>query len=132
MRLFDLLKLHDVELSILIVGNHRMRSLNRSFRGIDRTTDVLSFPQYGPEEISKVKKASGHIVLGDIVINPYRIERQALENNLPLKQEMRFILIHGLLHLLGYDHEKDEDSKLRMERLQRRLLNALEKMDHQS
>ncbi len=69
-------------------------------------------------------------MLGDIVINPCKIKRQARLHKVPLKRELRLILIHGVLHLLGYDHERDEKSRAEMERLQERLLDALEKLDH--
>jgi len=104
-----------------------MRSLNRRFRSIDRTTDVLSFPQIDGRPPSY--KALP-LLLGDIVINPHQTKRQAIENNVPFKRELRHVLIHGLLHLLGYDHERSNTEKIKMERLEKRLLNALEKLDH--
>jgi probable rRNA maturation factor len=126
-RLLSLLKIPHAELSILIVGDSKMRSLNRRFRGIDRTTDVLSFPQIDRRPASY---KAVPLLLGDIVINPHQIKRQAIENNVPFKRELRHILIHGLLHLLGYDHERSDPERVKMERREEKLLYALERMDH--
>ena len=120
----QILRLHKAELSILLVNDARMKTLNRQYRGIDRTTDVLSFPQ----EDAFPSDASGRksdIVLGDIVINLHKAKRQAMENGLTFEEELKRLLIHGLLHLLGYDHEKGgyagrkmkEKSKLLLEHL---------------
>jgi probable rRNA maturation factor len=126
-RLLSLLKIPHAELSILIVGDSKMRSLNRRFRGIDRTTDVLSFPQIDRRPVSY---KAVPLLLGDIVINPHQIKRQAIENNVPFKRELRHVLIHGLLHLLGYDHERSDPERVKMERREEKLLYALERMDH--
>jgi len=101
-----------------------MKKLNRQYRGIDRTTDVLSFPQ----EDSFSSNGSGawaDIVLGDIVINLHKAERQAKENGLSLNEELKRLLVHGLLHLLGYDHEKNGYSERKMKEKSKRLLEHL-------
>lgn len=127
LRLLDLLRLNNVELSLFIIGNRLMRRLNRTYRGIDRTTDVLSFPQFDGKP---GKSIHGVSALGDIVINLDKVKLQAQKNNVSFLKETRFILIHGLLHLLGYDHERGRVERLKMEKLQMRLLNALEKLDN--
>ncbi len=86
--------------SIAFVSDRKMRDLNREFRGEDSTTDVLSFP-FEPEEFE-----SGEI-LGDIVISVEQAARQAEENGLTLEVEIRQLILHGILHLCGYDHETD-------------------------
>jgi probable rRNA maturation factor len=88
-----------------------MRGLNRRFRRIDRPTDVLSFP-------SEAKKSSSGF-LGDIVIDVPYAARQARARGHSLERELQILLAHGVLHLLGYDHETDDG---KMFRLQRRLL----------
>jgi probable rRNA maturation factor len=112
-RSLRLLGLSRAELSILLVNDRRMRILNHTYRGIDRTTDVLSFPQN--EYITPPPLADGRrkpipltsdIVLGDIVINLHKTVRQAEEYGVPFNDELKRLLIHGLLHLTGYDHEK--------------------------
>ena len=80
-----------------------MRQLNSEFRGKNTTTDVLSFPNQG-EEFDFNENANN---LGDIVISVEQAARQAAENNLTLKQEISQLILHGILHLCGYDHETD-------------------------
>lgn len=94
------------DLSIAIVSDRRMRALNRQFRGKDKVTDVLSFP------------AESRGFLGDIVIAAGVSKRQAREAGHSAVTELRVLALHGLLHLLGYDHETDDG---RMGRAEARL-----------
>jgi len=97
-----------------------MRLLNRQFRGVERMTDVLSFPQV--EKLTRRSALSTHeFVLGDIVINVQRAKRQAVENRLTFNEELKRLIIHGLLHLIGYDHEKSRYRKKKMELKEREL-----------
>ena len=97
-------------LGVGLVSDRRMRALNRSFRGIDRTTDVLAFPD----------GADGH--LGDLVVSIPTAAAQARAARHSLAREIRILLIHGYLHLLGFDHETDGGRMLRRQaRLVRRL-----------
>ena len=110
----QLLRLQKAELSILFVNDRTMKMLNRTFRGVDKTTDVLSFPQLSAEEpksVSAIVKTSelvnsqtSELLLGDIVINLQRAIKQAIEHGITLNEELKRLTIHGLLHLLGYDH----------------------------
>jgi probable rRNA maturation factor len=118
------LGLHKAELSILFVNDDRMKRLNRQYRGIDRTTDVLSFPQEDTFPFDG-QGAGADIVLGDIVINLHKAERQAKENGLTLNEELKRLLVHGLLHLLGYDHEKSGYAERKMQERSKRLLKQL-------
>jgi probable rRNA maturation factor len=95
-----------------------MRNLNRQFRGVDRVTDVRSFPaDPGPAVGGRAPTP----FLGDIVIASGRAARQARAAGLTERQEWRRLALHGLLHLLGYDHERDDGQMWRLERrLQRR------------
>jgi len=101
-----------------------MRILNRQHRGIDRTTDVLSFPQ-----IARSSQLSAlsfqQFVLGDIVINLRKAKKQAAEYGLTLDEELKKLLIHGLVHLLGYNHEKSRHHKKKMEKKEKELLDAI-------
>lgn len=121
---FEFLK--NVEMSILFVSDKKMKELNLNFRGKDKTTDVLSFPQYSMEEIkkgrSKIFQASP--LLGDIVINLQQAKRQAEERKISLYEEVYQLLIHGFLHLIGYDHEKNKYHERKMKRLEKELLEA--------
>ena len=103
---------------VALVCDRKMRDLNHRFRGIDRVTDVLSFPA-GREGTGPRRGAAGRPrLLGDIVIATGRAARQARAAGLTESEERRRLALHGLLHLLGYDHERDDG---RMRRLERRL-----------
>ncbi len=104
-------------LSILLCGDRRMQTLNRRFRRVDRSTDVLSFPAF--EAVSARAAARRGEFLGDVVIDVPCAARQARLRGHALGREVQILLAHGLLHLLGYDHEKDGGT---MFRLQRRIL----------
>ncbi|RMG04273.1 MAG: rRNA maturation RNase YbeY [Nitrospirae bacterium] len=125
-RLGKLLGLQRGELSIVFANDSFSRRLNREYRGKDTPTDVLSFPMY--ESISDLPQ-EGEFLLGDIVINLHQAQRQAKNSGRPLFEELKVLLVHGLLHLLGYDHERNEKEERKMRREETRLLNALEKMD---
>lgn len=105
------------ELSVHLVRDEPMRELNLTWRQQDRPTDVLSFPQEGddPEDVA---------LLGDVVINLDAVRRQALDHDLEPHEELRFLLIHGVLHLLGHTHGEDEDRR-RMEAREQQLWEAM-------
>lgn len=114
-----------------------MRELNRQYRGIDRTTDVLSFPQInekwemrsGKLNTSHFLPPTSHFLLGDIVINLPKVMSQASEHGMTFKEELRWLLIHGLLHLIGYDHERSRYHKKKMRIKEMEMLNALQTVD---
>ncbi len=106
------------ELSVLVTGDELARQLNRSYRGIDAPTDVLSFSQ---AEGGALPPSSA--VAGDIVIALPTAERQALRAGVPLEQELRRLLVHGILHLKGMDHAR---GSRRMLALQERVLARVE------
>lgn len=107
----------DAELSVLFVGDRAMRSLNRRYRHKDKTTDVLSFP-LRDDQFTHILPS----LLGDIVISVPAAGRQAAEAGHSFLREVDILLIHGLLHLLGYDHERSEGEARRMRRKEARLL----------
>lgn len=87
--------------TIAFVSDRRMRELNNEFRGKNSTTDVLSFP-FEPDEFD-----ARDDFLGDIVISLEQAQKQAAENGLDLETEIKQLILHGILHLCGYDHETD-------------------------
>jgi len=101
--------------ALRLVGDRKMLALQREFRGLDRTTDVLSFPgEAGPDGLH----------LGDVVISVPRAAAQAAERGHSIERELRLLALHGLLHCLGYDHETDSGEMARIEeRLRRRWLD---------
>ena len=110
--------------SVAFVSDRRMKELNRFFRGKDSTTDVLSFP-HEPDEFESKSSAfadeditaegSTARFLGDIVISAEQAQRQAKENGLKLDGEIMQLILHGVLHLCGYDHETDNGEMNRRE-----------------
>lgn len=97
----------EVEVSLVFTGERRMRTLNKTYRGIDRVTDVLSFE--GENDDTFVSPEDGVSYLGEIFICLPRAEKQAREKEHSIEKEIDILLVHGLFHLLGYDHIKDED-----------------------
>jgi probable rRNA maturation factor len=93
----------DAELSLLVVGDRRIRTLNREWRGKDRATDVLSFPLSDPPGIGPV--------LGDVVMSFETAARRARDEGRSTAKELERYLAHGILHLLGYDHERAADAR---------------------
>ncbi len=90
----------DSELSLSFIKDEKMRELNRTYRNIDRTTDVLSFPQgEGP----------GTTLLGDVVISLDTAERNSRRYGVEREEEIKKLIVHGILHLLGYDHKKKKE-----------------------
>ena len=108
----------SAELGILFVGDQRMRSLNRQYRDKDRTTDVLAFAM-------REAPHSSSTVLGDVVIAVPTAVRQAKEGQRSLDEELTVLLVHGILHLCGYDHERSEKEARRMQRRERMILRSL-------
>jgi probable rRNA maturation factor len=115
--------------SVAIVSDARVRALNRQYRRIDHPTDVLSFPAVNwprstqrlePKEFSARSASSAAKFLGDIVIARGVARRQAREAGHSEATEMKVLALHGLLHLLGYDHERDNGAMARLERRLRR------------
>ncbi|HSB51248.1 MAG TPA: rRNA maturation RNase YbeY [Dissulfurispiraceae bacterium] len=112
------------EISVLFVNDLQMKRLNLLYRGIDKPTDVLSFPQATGAAQWRQSDAGGPESLGDIVINLHQAERQAIEHGRPLNRELEWLLVHGLLHLLGYDHERNRYQEKKMRTLEQEILRT--------
>ncbi len=108
------------ELSVLVAGDEEVRDLNRSYRGIDAPTDVLSFSQ---TEGAPVPRGAPRTAAGDIVISLPTAEQQAAGAGVPVEEELRRLLVHGILHLKGLDHGP---GSVEMISLQEALLDRLE------
>lgn len=120
----------DYEVSVTFVDNEEIREINKNYRNIDLPTDVLSFPMidYGRDNgeggVENMDLDSGEIVLGDIVISLEMAYEQALDYGHSFQREISFLMVHGMLHLLGYDHEKEEDRK-KMRSEEERILSSI-------
>lgn len=104
---------NQYEISLLLTDDETIRQLNKEYRNKDKSTDVLSFPM------------EDDIMLGDIVISVDTASRQAAEAEINIDRETAFLFIHGLLHLLGYDHETSQEDEAEMFALQEKILKKL-------
>lgn len=123
----------DCQVSLTFCDNDTIREINRKYRNIDKPTDVLSFPMieygdgerfdnsYGPDEIDM---DTGEIVLGDIVISLERADEQAVEYGHSIEREISFLMVHGMLHILGFDHQSESD-RMTMRAEEERILGKL-------
>ena len=112
------LKLENVMFNVIIIDNEEIHKINREYRNIDRPTDVISFALEDDDTFIKTDKR----ILGDIYISIDKAREQANEYGHILLRELCFLTIHGILHLLGYDHMKKEDEEI-MFGLQERILS---------
>jgi len=104
----------EIEISVLFTDDIFIRSLNNKYRGIDKPTDVLSFSLQ--EGAVKSPEVESDKLLGDIIISVETAQRQADNLNHSMEKELAVLLIHGLLHLSGYEHEEDKDYKIMREK----------------
>lgn len=113
----------EVEVSVSFVEDEEIRRLNRDFRGVDKTTDVLSFP---------MDEAYGdYRNLGDVIINTRKVQEQAEDFGHGYRRELTYLTVHSLLHLVGYDHE-EPDEKAAMREMEEKLLAAFEGEEYEA
>lgn len=125
---------YEAEVNVILTDNEEIHKLNLEYRGIDRPTDVLSFPmlEYDtPSDFSHVEEdyedcfnpETGELMLGDIVISVDKVEEQAEKYGHSQRRELAFLVAHSMLHLCGYDHMEEEE-RLDMEARQRAILDT--------
>ena len=119
----ELYGVENGEVSVTLTNNDYIHQLNRKYRQIDRPTDVLSFALNESEE-PDIENGPDINVLGDIILSVERAEEQAAEYGHSLRREIAFLTVHGMLHLLGYDHMEEAD-RLEMEKEQRYVMEQL-------
>lgn len=107
------------EVSILFTGDAAIRQLNASWRAKDKPTNVLSFPAFPPNRAAPLPP-----MLGDIVLAVETVRREAVDEGKPFENHLAHLIVHGFLHLAGYDHETDDEAE-EMEALERRILARL-------
>jgi probable rRNA maturation factor len=126
---------YEAQLNLTLVDNDSIHAINKEHRGIDRPTDVLSFPMLTyekPSDFSHVEDCveenfdpdTGELLLGDIVLSVEKVKEQASEYGHSEMREYAFLILHSMLHLFGYDHETEEE-RLAMERRQKEILQEL-------
>ena len=122
---------YEAEVSVTIVDDDEIRRINNEYRGIDKSTDVLSFPfnefeipgnfDNIEESVDAFNPETGELLLGDIILSTDHIKEQAIEYGHSETRELAFLVVHSMLHLMGYDHMVDEDRVI-MEERQRKIL----------
>ena len=118
--------LPNVYIGIGVVTEEEIKQINNEFRHIDKSTDVLSFPIFSREELKKMKdeKYDTETSIGDIVLCMDVIEKHAQEYKTGFNREMLYMIVHGICHLLGYDHEIEEEKK-QMRKLEEEILENI-------
>jgi probable rRNA maturation factor len=114
--------------TVFLTGDATMRRLNQDFRGVGRATNVLSFPQFEPRKLPKKGRKGEAVHLGDIAMAYQYIVGEAKKDHKILINHIIHLLIHGILHLFGYDHSSDGGAA-RMERLEKRIMASLDLPD---
>ncbi|MEG1458392.1 MAG: rRNA maturation RNase YbeY [Acetivibrio sp.] len=124
----------EAEVNIVITDNNEIHKTNKEFRGIDRATDVLSFPMIEYREAGEFdwleeydeyfNPETGELLLGDMMISMEKVWEQAKEYGHSVERELSFLAVHSMLHLCGYDHMEEKD-RLIMEEKQREIMNIL-------
>lgn len=114
-------------ISFTLTTPKNIQVINKSYRNVDRATDVLSFPMFEKEELQQIiqnKENKVEDVLGDIIISIQKVEEQAKEYGHSFSRELSYMVVHGFYHLMGYDHEKEED-KIVMREKEENILQKL-------
>lgn len=126
---------YETEVNVIITDNEEIHQINKEYRGIDRPTDVLSFPMVEykiPGDFSRAEEENsdifnpetGELILGDIMISVERVKEQAMEYGHSELRELAFLIAHSMLHLFGYDHIEEGERRL-MEDAQQEIMNGL-------
>ena len=118
-----------VNIGLVIATDDTVRDLNRSYRGVDDTTDVLAFALSEPgsdENEQFVMPPDRTLHLGEVIVSYPQAERQAEEQGHPLERELAFLVVHGVLHLLGYDHEEPEKEQI-MRVMESKVMDTIER-----
>ena len=113
-----------VEVSVLLTGDDQVRRLNAEWRNKDRPTNVLSFPMVNPDDLCDAIVAGPEVLLGDIILARGVCEAEASDKGVTIEQHAAHLLVHGTLHLLGYDHHSDGEAA----EMETREIRALERL----
>ena len=111
--------LPEVDVYITLTNNEEIHKINKEYRDVDRPTDVLSFPMYERDEIASLKNDTDdeiEKILGDIIVSVEKVREQAEEYGHSFERELAYLVTHGMLHLLGYDHIIEEEKAVMRKR----------------
>jgi probable rRNA maturation factor len=124
-QVLEYLSCADAELSVVLANDQFLRQLNRTYRQKDRPTNVLAFPQGPMPNASDLP-----LLLGDVVVSLPTAAREAREADQPIEAHVLYLVLHGILHLLGYDHERSAAAQQRMEALEQTVLTFMRSNGH--
>ncbi|WPX95953.1 rRNA maturation RNase YbeY [Candidatus Bandiella euplotis] len=115
-----------IEVSLLLANDEHLHDLNKQYRNKDETTNVLSFPftDASTDELAHMAESGKQLFLGDVAISYERVAQESLQQEKPFIEYFTYILLHGVLHLLGYDHVKEDEAKL-MEKTETKIMKSL-------
>jgi len=113
----------NLYVNVVLTNSKNIKIINKEHRGIDKETDVLSFPMFEKQELEEINLENEDI-LGDMVISIEKVEEQAKEYGHSFERELAYMVVHSFYHLIGYDHIKDED-KQEMRKKEENILNKL-------
>ena len=112
---FEIEKINNqkIVMSVILTTPEKIRKINKKYRKIDKETDVISFPMYEKDELSKIIKSKNSIptVLGDIIISIKQVKKQAVEYEHSFERELAYMTVHGFYHCMGYDHIEENEKK---------------------
>ncbi len=103
----------NVKMNVILTNPDEIRKLNKEYRNIDKSTDVLSFPMFEKNEIEDIRKNGSKVpeILGDIIISIEQVKIQAEEYGHSFERELSYMTVHGFFHIIGYDHIEEDDKK---------------------
>ena len=102
-----------VYICVTLTDSNNIRQINKEYRGIDKATDVLSFPMFEKEELEKqIANIENEIIIGDIVISIEKVKEQAIEFGHSFEREIAYMVVHGFFHLMGYDHIEEQEKNV--------------------
>ncbi len=116
-----------MSITVILTTPKQIQHINKVYRGIDKPTDVLSFPMFEKDELDQKIKNNDFVqedILGDIIISVERVKEQAKEYEHSFERELSYMLVHGFYHLMGYDHIQEAD-KMKMRPKEEKILNDL-------
>ena len=120
----NFLKYRDFAVGVWLTTNETIHKFNKQYRNVDKPTDILSFPYHVATPGKRIKpKTDEDYYLGDIIISLEYAQRCAIEHDIPFEKHLLVLLIHGICHLLGYDHNTDAEHK-KMQRLEKKILQS--------
>ena len=120
-------EINNIEIAISLLNNQQIKKINHKYRNKNSATNVLSFPMYSVQELQETdfsKKADKYIFLGDIILSFEKIKQESKVYNKDLKKHLTHLILHSILHLLGFDHDSEFEANI-MENLEIKILNKI-------